>query len=72
MVLDTQNKVSVRTITVGEKSGNDVIVLEGLKPGERVIVEGIQKARPGSEVVPTTGEAAAPPAEQTSQVKKGR
>ena len=50
MVIDAQNKASVRTITVGEKSDNDIIVLNGLKPGERVVVEGMQKVRPGSEV----------------------
>ncbi len=50
MVVDTQNKVSVRTISIGQKSENEVIVLDGLKPGERVIVEGMQKVRPGSEV----------------------
>jgi membrane fusion protein (multidrug efflux system) len=51
--VDNQNKVSVRTVTVGDKSGNDVIVLQGVNPGERVIVEGMQKVRPGSEVKPT-------------------
>jgi len=55
MVVDAQNKVSVRTITVGDKSDNFFVVLQGLDPGERVIVEGMQKVRPGSEVKPTTG-----------------
>jgi membrane fusion protein (multidrug efflux system) len=50
MVVDEQLKASVRTVTVGEKSENDVIILNGVKPGERVIVEGMQKVRPGSEV----------------------
>jgi membrane fusion protein (multidrug efflux system) len=54
MVVDAQNKVSVRTIKVGERSENSYIVLEGLKAGERVIVEGMQKAKPGSEVKPTS------------------
>jgi len=54
MVVDAQNKVSVRTIKVGDKSENSYIVLEGLKAGERVIVEGMQKAKPGSEVRPTS------------------
>jgi len=54
MVVDAQNKVSVRTIKLGDKSENYFIVLEGLKAGERVIVEGMQKARPGSEVRPTS------------------
>jgi membrane fusion protein, multidrug efflux system len=53
MVVDSQNKVSLRTIKVGDKSDNYFIVLEGLNAGERVIVEGMQKARPGSEVKPS-------------------
>ena len=61
MVVDDQNKVAVRTITVGEKSDNLMVVLDGLAPGERVIVEGMQKVRPGSEVNPSTGETAAVP-----------
>lgn len=54
MVVDASNKVAVRTITVGEKSDDYIVVLEGLNPGERVIVEGMQKVRPGAEVNPTT------------------
>lgn len=55
LVVDAENKASVRTITVGDKSDKYLIVLEGLSAGERVIVEGMQKVRPGSEVSPTTG-----------------
>lgn len=50
MVVDAQNKVQLKTIRVGDKSDNYYIVLEGLNAGDRVIVEGMQKARPGSEV----------------------
>jgi membrane fusion protein (multidrug efflux system) len=53
MVVDQQNKVQVRTLRVGDKSDNYLIVLDGLKAGERVIVEGMQKARPGGEVKPS-------------------
>src|ERR1044072_8876546 len=57
-VVDEQNIVSVRSIKLGDKADKDVIVLEGLNPGDRVIVEGMQKARPGSQVNPATaGEA---------------
>ncbi len=56
MVVDAQNRVSLRTITVGDKSDNYFVVPQGLNPGERVIVEGVQKVRPGIEVKPTTGE----------------
>ena len=55
MIVDATNKVAVRTVTVGEKSDDYIVILEGLNPGERVIVEGMQKVKPGSEVNPTTG-----------------
>ena len=55
MVVDAQNKVQIRTLRLGDKSENYYIVLDGLKPGERVIVEGMQKAKPGSEVRPSSG-----------------
>lgn len=58
MVVDAQNKVSLRTVSVGDKSDNYLIVLQGLEPGERVIVEGMQKVRPGGEVKLSGGEAA--------------
>jgi len=61
MVVDAQNKVSVRTIKVGDRSENSYIVLEGLKAGERVIVEGMQKAKPGSEVKPRSDSVAVVP-----------
>ena len=52
MVVDQDNKVVVRTIKLGEKVDKDVVVLDGLSAGERVIVEGMQKVRPGSQVNP--------------------
>jgi len=55
MIVDAENKVSLRTIKVGDKADKDVVVLEGLTGGERVIVEGMQKVRPGGVVNPTTG-----------------
>jgi RND family efflux transporter MFP subunit len=46
------NKVSVRPVTLGETVGHDWIVSEGVKPGERVVVDGVQKVRPGMQVDP--------------------
>jgi membrane fusion protein (multidrug efflux system) len=68
LVVDAQNKASVRTITVGDKADNYVVVLDGLNGGEKVIVEGMQKVRPGSEVKPTNANitAANQPAEKTA------
>ncbi|HEY5403729.1 MAG TPA: hypothetical protein VIK24_12735, partial [Pyrinomonadaceae bacterium] len=58
MVVDAQNKVQVRSVKIGDKSDKDIVILDGLVAGERVIVEGMQKVRPGSEVNPTAGDAA--------------
>jgi membrane fusion protein (multidrug efflux system) len=49
-VVGDNNKVALRSVVLGERVGSDYIVTEGVKAGERVIVEGIQKARPGSTV----------------------
>jgi len=51
-VVDAANKVSVRPVTLGETVGHDWIVLGGVKTGEHVIVEGLQKVRPGMQVDP--------------------
>lgn len=50
--LDSDNKVSIRTVQVGDRIGNQWIIEDGLKPGERVIAEGVQKVRPGMQVNP--------------------
>jgi membrane fusion protein (multidrug efflux system) len=55
MVVDAENKVQLRTVKLGDKADKDVVVLEGLSSGERVIVEGMQKVRPGGQVNPSTG-----------------
>ena len=59
MVVDDKNTVSVRTVKLGDKADKDVIVLEGLNPGDRIIVEGMQKVRPGSQVNPQTAQSTA-------------
>src|SRR5262249_19707134 len=51
-VVGSDDKVSIRPVTVGETFGHDWIVRAGVKPGERVVVEGIQKVRPGMQVDP--------------------
>ena len=52
LVVNDENKVEVRTIEVDGIVGNKVVVAKGLKPGERIMVEGSQKAPPGSVVRP--------------------
>jgi membrane fusion protein (multidrug efflux system) len=51
-VVGSDNKVSIRPVTLGETVEHDWIVSEGVKPGERVVVEGVQKVRPGMQVDP--------------------
>jgi membrane fusion protein, multidrug efflux system len=53
MVVDDAKKVELRRITTGSEQGRDVVVSSGLKEGELVIVEGIQKVHPGQIVSPT-------------------
>jgi membrane fusion protein, multidrug efflux system len=49
-VVDQNNSVSIRPIKMGERIGAMWEVTEGLKPGDRVVVQGLQKAREGSTV----------------------
>jgi membrane fusion protein (multidrug efflux system) len=50
MLVGADGKVMPQPVKTGGLSGADWIIAEGLKGGERVIVNGIQKARPGSQV----------------------
>ena len=50
MVVDDTKKVEQRRITTGSEQGRDVVVSQGVKEGELVIVEGVQKVRPGQVV----------------------
>jgi membrane fusion protein, multidrug efflux system len=49
-VVDQDNKVSIRPVKMGERIGAMWEVTEGLKPGDRVVVQGLQKAREGSTI----------------------
>lgn len=50
LIVDGSDKVAQRKITVDRAVGDKWLVSEGLKPGDRLIVEGIQRARPGTSV----------------------
>jgi len=50
MVVGVEDKVEQRPITVARTVGDNWLVSGGLKAGDRVIVEGIQRARPGTQV----------------------
>ena len=51
-VVGADNKVTIRQVTVGDRVGKNWIITEGLKPGERVVVEGLLKVRDGVAVRP--------------------
>src|SRR5688572_7194098 len=55
-VIDAENKASQRSVKVGETIGGNVLISEGLKPGERIVVEGLQKVREGAPVQPMSAE----------------
>lgn len=50
--VDAQNKAHIQPVTVGEQVGSNWIINTGLKPGDRVIAEGTQKVKDGTEVKP--------------------
>ena len=51
-LVDGNGVVEVRNVTLGPETGNDVVIEEGLESGETIIVEGLQKVRPGMTVTP--------------------
>lgn len=60
-VLDKEGKVALRTVQLGDWLGSDWMVLDGLAAGDRVIIDNLQKLRPGVQVNP-----AAPVADKTA------
>ena len=68
LVVNDQNKVEVRPIEIDRTVGTKVVVAKGLKAGERIIVEGSQKAPPGSMVKPMPF-ASPPAADSGTQAK---
>src|SRR6266478_5889677 len=51
-VVGGDNKIEMRTVKVGERSGSMWVIDDGLKAGETVVVEGTQKIKPGAVVQP--------------------
>ncbi len=58
LVVNDQQKVEQRRVQTGPQRGTDVVVASGLKEGDKVIVDGIQKVRPGQVVQATVLQAA--------------
>jgi membrane fusion protein (multidrug efflux system) len=70
-VVKADDTIEVRMVTPGQRVGNLWVIDSGLKAGDRVVVEGMQKVRPEMKVKPETvtiqeGPAAAPPAAPTA------
>lgn len=60
MVVGAESKATPTPVKTGDMSGGDFIIAEGLKGGEQVIVNGLQKARPGTVVKPVPLDVPAP------------
>ncbi len=60
MVVGAENKIAPLPVKIGSMAGTDFIVSEGLKGGEVIVVNGLQKARPGAVVTPVGERIAAP------------
>ena len=71
MVVGAEDKVEIRLIKTSASQGDKWIVNEGLKEGDRVIVEGLQKVRPGMPVKPVAWKKAEKPAETTNAGNAG-
>jgi membrane fusion protein (multidrug efflux system) len=52
LVINAQNKAELRPIEIGQAVGSNWLVTKGLSPGDRVIVEGLQRVQPGATVRP--------------------
>jgi len=67
-IVDQDNRARIRSVKMGQKVGTWWIVDEGLKPGDRVVVEGVQKVQDGLLVTPKNYQET--PAEQTLTEKR--
>jgi membrane fusion protein (multidrug efflux system) len=58
--VDADNKVFQRAVVTGDRVGSSWTIQQGLQPGDRVIVEGQLKVRPGMRVRPLPYQAGTP------------
>lgn len=63
--VDSHNKVNIEAVKVGDRIGSLWVISDGLKPGERVVAEGVQKVMPGMQVNPK-------PFKETAETTGGR
>jgi len=72
MVVGADGKVAPRPVKVGTAQGGDWVILDGVKPGEMVMVDGFQKLRGGAPVKPVPWQAAAASAAPASAASAPR
>lgn len=70
MVVGADGKVMPLPVKTGGMAGTDFLIAEGLKGGEQVIVNGLQKARPGTVVKPVALEGKPAPAQEAKPANK--
>ena len=71
-VIGADNKATQRPVQVGRQVGESMLIQEGLKPGERIVVEGLQKVREGALVQPMSGEQMASAAASSPAAKPAK
>ena len=71
-VVGSDNRVDIRPVKAGERVGTLWVIDEGLKAGERVVAEGIQKVRQGITVAPRPFTPESPPEKGTSPKSEGQ
>ena len=52
LVVDAQNHAQYREVTLGNLQDGLRVVASGLRPGERIVVNGLQRVRPGAVIAP--------------------
>ena len=67
LAVDAEDKVEARRLTTGQRFGANVVVKEGLEKGDRVVLYGIQKVRPGMVVNPEVAQAPSDPSAGVGQ-----
>ena len=68
-VIGSDGKATQRSVKVGGQVGESLLILEGLKSGERIVVEGLQKVREGAPVQPKTAAEMAQAAQAAANVE---
>lgn len=66
-VIGAENKAAQRPVTVGDTIGGALLITAGLKPGDRIVVEGLQKLRDGAVVQPVPAGTGAPKTENIAE-----